>query len=456
MIACVAVRSPCLLVLLGLQTLRLSIALRPSSGCGTPKSHDVGVASESDGSLRKKHISIADFEDIVRTYWVRSSPRPFQPAPLLIAMHGQTQDAALFGESHKFHMLGKSENLMVALPQGVDDSSSGEEQGTGWNVGSAGNNATCSLAGVGSAYGCYKSCIALKKCGRCNWSTCYNDVLFVKSMIHEIASDNCIDLDRVYAHGESNGAMLVQHLVRELPSTFAGISTWFGTPLVGYLLGSKLQLVTEQLPLSRTAVLSLHGRHDTIIPVDGGVTADGWIYEPLEQSTGVWAALHHCKDKATPVETKWDGGPLNFECAEYRRCSTGRRIMQCIYDGDHGAWPSGTDGDQITLWFLFQFSRSSPLIPRCPPEQEAGVVDATKSCKAKPTMKKIAPSKKPFQAPIAREIPRQKAAEAKSKQAAIADYLNRKPIEKPARPKVPDPTSAPVKIDPEEIAATLP
>jgi poly(3-hydroxybutyrate) depolymerase len=245
----------------------------------------------------------------------------------------------------------------------MNDSFPGEEQGTGWNVGSAADNSTCVPGGVGDNYGCYKSCRALKKCGRCNWSTCYNDVLFVKNMIDAVAREFCIDLDRVYVQGESNGAMMVQHLVRALPETFAGIATWFGTPMLGYILGKSLQLVDDgPLFSERTAILALHGRNDTTIPPGGGASDGGWLFEPLEQATGVWAALHRCKRPATPVATRWDGGPLNFRCHEYNRCATGRKIMQCMYDGQHGDWPSGNDGDEITLWFLLPFSRGSPVM----------------------------------------------------------------------------------------------
>lgn len=328
-------------------------ALRPSAGCANT---DFKAAAD----FAQRQIKVADFETVDRTYWVQAAPKPTAPAPLLLVFHGQGGDGLSFCKSHNFSAIGEGQNLMVACPDGINDSFPGEDQGTGWNAGSAGDNVTCVPTGV-SGGGCYKSCRALKKCGRCNWSTCYNDVLFVKTVVAAIAQDFCIDLDRVYAHGESNGAMLVQHVVRNLPDTFAGIDTWFGTPLLGYLLGDHLQLISEQTPLSKTAYLSLHGRNDTCIPPQGGVDDSGWIYETLEQSTGIWAILHHCNNKATPFVTRWDGGPLNFRCSEYQHCTTGRRVIQCMYDGVHGDWPTGSGGDEITLWFLLQFSRSSPI-----------------------------------------------------------------------------------------------
>lgn len=416
--------------------------------------------STTDAGLLNRTLNVADFEDVERTYWVQAPPQPSEPASLLVAFHGQTQQADAFGLSHQFGSLGKDHNLMTVFPQGMDDSSPGEDQGTGWNTGSNGNNQTCVPGGVGIYGGCYRSCRALKKCGRCNWSTCYDDVLFVKTLINTVAQDFCVDLDRVYAHGESNGAMMVHHLVRELPSTFAGVSTWFGTPLLGLLLGSRLQLVSQQLPLSRTAVLAMHGRSDTTIPAIGGVQDQGWLYEPLDQSQGVWAGLHHCSEQATPLATRWQGGPLNFQCSEHQKCATGRRIVQCMYDGVHGDWPTGPDGqycgDQMTLWFLFQFDRSIPLAPVANPKRATDTEDDTKDEEA-PTLKEKADVTKAQATAEAAEAAASATAKAKEQQKDLGGYLNRqKPKKAPARPTTPKPTNPPVKITAEEIAARLP
>jgi len=353
-----------LLVLATWLTFCVSESLRPSEGC--KKLSTVPARSLDAGlqKLQKKEIMVADFEEVKRDYWVQAPRNAATPAPVLFSFHGQSGNASLYAASHNFNTLGEAQNLMTVFPQGVNDSPDADhDQGTGWNCGTAGDDSTCVSEGVGSEGACYKSCQKLKKCGKCNWSTCYDDVLFVKTVLAHVAKEFCIDLDRVYSDGESNGAMFTQHLVRELPDVFAGVSTWFGTPLTGYLLGKRLEVIAGQPQLARTAYLSLHGRNDTCIPPQGGEDDGGWLYEPLAQSTGIWAGIHRCDTKATHLPTPWDGGTLNFQCAEYRRCSTGRRVVQCMYDGVHGDWPTGHDGDQITVWFLLQFSRGSPVAP---------------------------------------------------------------------------------------------
>merc|ERR1712072_887039 len=101
----------------------------------------------------------------------------------------------------------------------------------------------------------------------------------------------------------------------------------------GFLLGGRLQLLTAQPEISKTAILALHARNDTTIPPSGGVSDSGWLFEPLDQSTGIWATLHECEKTATAIKTPWDGGKERFACAEFMHCTSGRRVIQCMYDG---------------------------------------------------------------------------------------------------------------------------
>ena len=44
------------------------------------------------------------------------------------------------------------------------------------------------------------------------------------------------------------------------------LGSCFGTPLLGYLTGARLSLLSQAAAAQRTSLLSLHGRADTTVP----------------------------------------------------------------------------------------------------------------------------------------------------------------------------------------------
>jgi polyhydroxybutyrate depolymerase len=307
-------------------------------------------------------ITIMDYVPVNRSFWIQVPDDVGTkkiPAPLLVVLHGQGGNAQTTAQVHSYGSMGSLLGYVSVYPQGIDDAvPGGKDMGTGWNVGTAGDEQTCVPDIVGIFADCYASCRALGRCGDCNWSGCFDEKLFVRSVIQAISDVLCIDLTRVYLTGESNGGMLTHYLAQEMPGYFAAVAPWYGLPLLGYALGASFNLVRDFRDSQQTAMLQLHARQDQIIPIGGGISGGvlpGWIYEPLNKVQQGWAAIHHCNTEATPVTTYWDGGASKFACLEYAGCTTGRRIMRCLYDGGHGDWPGKGAGDQITIWFLLQF-----------------------------------------------------------------------------------------------------
>lgn len=317
-------------------------------------------------------VTVDDFEPIKRRFLV-FDPRsavaatagrgslpddPDARRPVLMSFHGQEGDAEGQANYHTFNDRSTKSDLIVVYPQGLDDAHSWlSDEGTGWNCGTAGDNSTCVVDDVVGA-GDYNSCRRLQKWGRCNWSTCYDDVLFTQTILKWLQERLRVDVDRVYAQGESNGGMLVHHLAQQLPGTFAAVSPWYGLPLLGYAGGGYSELFRSASEVREVGFLTLHARADTVIPISGGVAPyNKWIYEPLTKVMRTWAAVHGCEQHSSRTPTQWDGGRLSFQCHEYHGCSSGRRIMRCFYDGEHGDYPEDNSGDAILLWFLLQFKR---------------------------------------------------------------------------------------------------
>lgn len=216
-------------------------------------------------------------------------------------------------------------------------------------MGWAGNKSTCVPEGVTDGC-CYNSCKKLGYCtgdGRhennCGWSTCYDDVVFTTSLLANLGKEFCIDLDAVFASGESNGGMMIHWLAASLPTTFAALMPIFGLPLKGF--------TDVPTTLRGTGILSLHDRSDNVIPVGGG-TANGWIYESTDTIIGEWARIHGCSLTPRSIVTPYDGGLKHVACQEYQECTSQKRIIRCLYDGVHGSYCPNME--KLALWYFQQ------------------------------------------------------------------------------------------------------
>ena len=88
-----------------------------------------------------------------------------------------------------------------------------------------------------------------------------------------------------------------------------------------------------------------------MIPWEGGVDGDGWIYETLQTALGTWAAIKRCDARPTNETTALSGGTDHASCFAFAACDGGR-LEYCIYDGTHGTWPTQPDADAL-IWAFF-------------------------------------------------------------------------------------------------------
>lgn len=323
------------------------IRLGPTPGCAKEGglksgSHTIMVQDPELGSIRREFLLVVPDE-------LHSGPAG--GAPLVLGFHGQGGKPWDWGPGAHFAKLARSHGWVAVFPAGLNEH--GEPDGTDktWNTGTAGDDSTC-LDGT-TSINCMDSCKRLNKCGRCNWATCYSDVAFIEQLIQKLEQDLCLDSQRYFLVGESNGGMLTHYLIQELPGKFLAAAPVFGLPLVGYLVGAKYQLITQPEKARRTSMLQLYDRTDIIIPWQGGSTYDGWLYESMERALGVWAAEHRCSPNAEPVHSPYSGGPKHVACSAYPGCSAGGRVMFCMYDGHHGQWPDQPRAANL-IWSFFE------------------------------------------------------------------------------------------------------
>mmetsp|Transcript_59966 Transcript_59966/g.126961 ORF Transcript_59966/g.126961 Transcript_59966/m.126961 type:complete len:521 (-) Transcript_59966:41-1603(-) len=384
---------------------------QPSEGCTAMS----GLCEKVDKPVMES-IEVYDAQlglNVVRHYAIlvpesACNHSPGQSAPLMFWLHGQTGDA--IGEADGWAAssgyrscsyahgwisvypmgLGLADDaqaLGVELPSkranesNLDEDTGNDDPpvidlGTGWNVGSGGDSNTCltkddKARGAfrfvkPTEYSCYPSCQAKGECGRCNWSTCMDDVAFIKTLLKHLQKKYCIDRSRIYLGGQSNGGMLTHHLSQVMPGVFASLNPIYALPLLGYAAGKHGEIFRHQDLNKETAIIAFHDRGDITIPLHGGpAPAEGWswYYTPLEEMMSIWASVHGCDEKSSDatemIKSACPTVAPTVSCREHLNCGSGRRVLYCVYDGVHGTVPRNEFFGCVSVWFSSQFRRTS-------------------------------------------------------------------------------------------------
>lgn len=130
----------------------------------------------------------------------------------------------------------------------------------------------------------------------------------------EVAKEWCIDEQRVFVTGHSDGgtasmALAVLEKTRKIPTAIA--------PSAAGWTGKDLEEFQCRDPIP---VMIMHSKNDSLFPGWGAETAP-W-----------WAACNHCDVKQTKA---LEGG-----CRAYQGCASGGATLYCEGTGSHRDWPN--------------------------------------------------------------------------------------------------------------------
>ena len=169
------------------------------------------------------------------------------------------------------------------------------------------------------------------ECGEpsdCIWCTCYDDLAYVNQMLDELGDTLCIDLDRVYATGISNGGMFVHRLGCDMADRFAAIAPVAGTLAKGFNCAPG-----TADPIS---IMHIYGSNDRQVPADGSEGRDGHFFVPVDDVMDAWVSTESqgCDDTEIPYPTLGDGA-RQFQCIQHANCATGAEVVSCSFAGDH-------------------------------------------------------------------------------------------------------------------------
>jgi polyhydroxybutyrate depolymerase len=271
---------------------------------------------------------------------------PARPAPLVLAFHGYTTTAYQFENKYtSFSQLADEHGFVAVYPQATSFEVAGYLI-TSWN------DLACNASPGPEGPICTadaRDYPTPPECGEpreCDWCSCHDDIGLVSALLDELENSLCIDLDRVFAHGMSNGAMFVHRLACEMPERFAAVAPTAGTMARGFNCAPG--------PEPKISIMNIHGTRDTAVPFDGSPAGDGFLYTPSEQVMSAWAGVDSqgCEADNSPYTTSKDG-IQGFRCVQRANCETGAEVVDCGWEGGHD-WPRKGD-DQFGIDVIWEF-----------------------------------------------------------------------------------------------------
>lgn len=313
-------------------------SFRSSAGCGS----NVPLAAGGSESFT---IKVGELEREYRLH-LPEGYESEQPLPLMLVIHGYTGNVMkIENEYTSFSHHADGHGYVVAYPQATGFDAGGQMI-TSWN------DLACNVSPGPEGSICTEDADDYPtppECGEpreCDWCSCYDDVGFIDALLDNLEASLCIDLNRVFATGISNGGMFVHRLGCDLPGRFAAIAPVAGTIAKGFNCAP-----TGDPPIS---MINFYGTRDTTVPFDGSPASDGFMYTPTSQAMALWAGpgSQQCDAEESPYPTSKDG-VQDFRCVQHANCATGAEVVDCAWDGGHD-WPRTSD-DEFGIDVIWDF-----------------------------------------------------------------------------------------------------
>jgi polyhydroxybutyrate depolymerase len=175
------------------------------------------------------------------------------------------------------------------------------------------------------------------------------DTAFLIAVLDQVVAGRCIDLDRVYVTGLSNGAFMSSVMGCQIPDRIAAIG-----PVAG-LQDPPGCRVGDAMP-----VISFHGTADTFVAYQGGLgasvadlpTDDGGTIgtavvgsdgPSVEEVATAWAARNGCATETPLVEA----ASAEVDRLRYRSCPADGEVELYRVKGGGHAWPGSAFSQSI-------------------------------------------------------------------------------------------------------------
>jgi polyhydroxybutyrate depolymerase len=291
-------------------------------GCGHPDLKSGTYTMDHSGLTRSYRVHIPGNYDASK------------PAPLVLLFHGWGGNEHEFLSDRTVRHETDRRGYIVVAPRGVGagepDNSNNSWSFSGSTTGVDGDSNVICDDSKTPDYS-YRSCANVKQ-NSCSWTQCQaDDVAFSLALVREIKSRLCIDENRIYASGGSNGGMFTWELGQNPKSApvFRAIAPIIGLPHRGYLDGPGKD---GDLP-----ALLITGTLDNVVPPgewnDDSFTTtshdnDRYYYTGATAITKSWAEAHGCDTSVSAIPVKV--GLQIPDCRTWCTTDTGLpRVLDC-------------------------------------------------------------------------------------------------------------------------------
>jgi len=156
-----------------------------------------------------------------------------------------------------------------------------------------------------------------------------DDVLFVNDLLDKLEAELCVDTDRVFATGYSNGGGMSNKLACDVSDRVKAVG----------LVAAVFQPCTPKV-----ALIAFHGTIDSLVPIEGRTgtgetggtpTLRTFTFPSVPSSVTAWASALACD--AEPEVTQ---AGEHVELSTYNGCTPGEEAVQFyVVDGGGHTWP---------------------------------------------------------------------------------------------------------------------
>lgn len=150
-----------------------------------------------------------------------------------------------------------------------------------------------------------------------------DDLHFVEVLLDSLHGRLCLDLERVYAAGISNGARFAMGLACHLSLPLAAVA-----PVAG------VNAAPSCTSAARASVIAFHGTADPLVPYSGGRSGSSRDLAPVERAVAEWAVRDGCAGEPSTTSIGDDVRRLSWT-----GCTDGAAVELYAVDGGGHTWP---------------------------------------------------------------------------------------------------------------------